>query len=247
MPGQTQNSSPSPAPRVLVVDGDADIAEVVSAILGDEGYAVETLSAQDHPSIAAAVGIHEPDCILLDGSGPSGFGDSWTEAAYLAARRRAVPTIMFSAHADAVAEANEGTSDRATAARFAAVVAKPFSVDALLDAVAEAVGRSEPFDHSPAGEHARTDELVSRLCAAGATDVRAGNRREWATFGSVHDEHIYQLYWWQRLGLYIVGRYDADARLETLGRYFELEAAIAAALPPAAVGADTGTSFGRDL
>ena len=232
MPEQTETAPPPTGPRVLLIDGDADVTEVVSAILGDEGYLVETMSARDHASIAAAVGVQEPDCILLDGSTGTGFGDSWTEAAYLAARRRAIPTIMFSAHGEAVAEARDGASERATAANFAAVVAKPFSVDELIEAVAHACGRSEPFDVTPAGERARTQELVRRLHAAGATDVRTGNRREWATFASSHDEHIYQLYWWQRLGLYIVGRYDEDARLETVGRHFELETAIAAALPP---------------
>jgi CheY-like chemotaxis protein len=231
VPEQTEISPTSTSLRVLLVDDDADIAEVVTAILGDEGYAVVTLAAKDHASIAAAVGVQEPDCVLLDGSAGSGFDDSWTEAAYLAARQRAVPTIMFSAHGEAVAEARDGASERATAARFAAVVAKPFSIDDLLEAVAHACGRSEPFDGTPAGERARTEELVRRLRAAGATDMRVGNRREWATFASMHDENIYQLYWWQRLGVYIVGRYDEEAHLEIVGRHFELDAAIAAALP----------------
>lgn len=227
------DTSPTPAGRVLVVDNDSDIAEVVTAILGDEGYAVATLTEKDHASIAAAVGEQEPDCILLDGSAETGFDDSWMEAAYLAARERAIPTIMFSAHSEAVAEARDRASQRAAAAHFAAVVPKPFSIDELVEAVAQACGRAEPFDATPAGERARTEELVRRLRAAGAVDVRTGNRREWATFISSHDEQIYQLYWWQRLGLYIVGRYDEDARLEIVGRHFELDAAIDAVLPAA--------------
>lgn len=220
--------------RVLVVDNDENIAELVAAILDDEGYAVTTLTQTDHDAIAEAVGRLEPDCILLDGagSGPE-FGGSWAEAAYYSNRARPVPTIMFTAHADAVHEARELGSKRAQAADFAAVVAKPFGLDELLAAVEKATGQSDRFDRSEGGERARTAELVTELEATGATDIRASNRREWATFVSPEDQRIYQLYWWQSLGRYVLGRYDDDARLELVGRYFERRAAIEAALSPA--------------
>jgi hypothetical protein len=39
-----------------------------------------------------------------------------------------------------------------------------------------------------------------------------------------------QLYWWQAEGAYLVGRYSADgARLELVGHYYGLDAAIRAA------------------
>lgn len=216
--------------HVVIADNDANVSEVVKAILTDEGYAVSTLEQTDHASIAAAVGKLEPDCILLDGAAESGFGGSWTEAAYLASRTRPVPAIMFTAHADAVQEAREEASERATAARFAAVVAKPFDLDELLDAVAYAAGKSERWDRSDAADGDRTARLAAELEAAGALDIRTSNRREWATFTSPTDARIYQLYWWQQLGRYVVGRYDPDARLEIVGQFFERHAAIAAAL-----------------
>ena len=44
-----------------------------------------------------------------------------------------------------------------------------------------------------------------------------------------------QLYWWQAAGAYLVARYMADgARLELVGHYFGLEAAIRAATAVAA-------------
>jgi CheY-like chemotaxis protein len=223
------STTPAP-PRVLIADNDLDVAELVEAILTDEGYEVRVVETTDHDTLAGAVGQVEPDCLLLDSTVGTGFGDSWAEAEYLARRARPVPTVMFTAHADAVLEARTGTSERATAAGFAAVLAKPFSLDELLDAVAAASGRSVPFDRSDEGERRRTDVLEEELRAGGAMDVRTSNRREWATFSSPTDQRIYQLYWWQRLGRYIVGRYDDEARLEIVGKYFERGAAIAAAL-----------------
>lgn len=218
--------------RVLLADNDASIVELVSAILTDEGYAVTALQDTDHASIAAAVGKIEPDCILLDGAGGPQFGGSWSAAAYLSQRARAVPTVMFTAHANAVAEARSRESERAARADFAAVIGKPFGLDELLDAVAMAAGRSERFDRSRDGERQRTAELMEALTAAGATDIRTSERREWATFVSPHDRRIYQLYWWQTLGRYVLGRYDEDARMELMGQFFERDAAIAAGLSP---------------
>ena len=66
--------------------------------------------------------------------------------------------------------------------------------------------------------------------AAGATDVRTSGRREWATFVSPHDDRIYQLYWWQTKGVYMIGRYDDDGRLEMIGEFLERSSAIVAAM-----------------
>jgi CheY-like chemotaxis protein len=214
--------------RVLVADNDPNISDLVQAILTDEGYEVDVVHETDHAAITAAVGRAEPDCVLLDGAEGPDYGGSWTEAAYLASRRRPVPTVMFSGHSAAINEALEGASERARAARFAAVIGKPVSIDALLEAVATATGDSVRFEHTDTAERRRTEELIEALHAAGAEDVRTSNRREWATFTSPRDNRIYQLYWWQRLGRYIVGRYDDDARLELIGHFFERNEAIAA-------------------
>lgn len=228
------NTSDDPL-RVLLVDNDEDITELVTAILNDEGYAVTAMDRTDHDSIAAVVGQLEPDCILLDSAEAPEFGGSWTQAAYLSARPRAVPVVMFTAHSESVREARTGTSDRARAAGFASIVAKPFALDDLLDAVASAAGRSTRFDRSEAADRDRTRALVEELNSAGATDIRTSERREWATFVSPRDDLIYQLYWWQRLGVYILGRYDDDARLERVGRFFERSSAIDAAIDESSI------------
>jgi CheY-like chemotaxis protein len=218
--------------RVLVVDHDQDIQDLVHALLTDEGYAVDALSNTDYESVAAAVGRLEPDCILLDDVPGTAYLDSWSAAASIAHRTRPVPTVMFSANASATREARDGTSERARAAEFADVLQKPFSLDELLECVASASGRSVRFDGSDAANDARTVELANELRAAGATDIRTSRRREWATFTSPEDDRIYQLYWWQGKGLYMVGRYDAEARLEMIGHHFERRSAIEAAISP---------------
>lgn len=216
---------------VLLVDDDADIADVVVAVLTDEDYLVDVLDDTSHESVMAAIGKLEPDCILLDGSAGPEYGSSWAEAAYLGARERPIPTIMFSAHARDIREAKEEESDRARAAEFSAILAKPFGLDDLLAAVAAACGRSEQFKQTSAGDRERTLKLARRLRDLGASDIRTSDRREWATFRPADGEAICQLYWWQRMGLYVTGRYQEDATLTSTGQFFELDAAIAATMP----------------
>lgn len=220
-------------PRVLVIDNDRDIAELMTAILSDEGYAVATLLETTHAAVAAAVGRQEPDCVLLDGWGEGPDG-TWTEAAYLAARERSIPTILFSADTGSIAEARESTSKRAVAADFTAILRKPFTLDELVKAVATACRQSVPFDASARADRARTAALAKRLAEVGATDVRTSARREWATFRSPDDDRLYQLYWWQLLGVYILGRYEPDARLRLVGKFLDRDAAIAAVIHEAA-------------
>jgi hypothetical protein len=89
-----------------------------------------------------------------------------------------------------------------------------------------------PFNHSERAEQSRTDELVAQLTAAGARDVRASARREWANFRNAAGEEM-QLYWWQAAGAYLVARYSADGgRLQLVGHYYALDAAIRAATVP---------------
>jgi DNA-binding response OmpR family regulator len=217
--------------QVLLIDDDGDVADVVAAILTDDGYSVSTLVDISHDSLFATVGKLEPDCILLDGSSQVEYGSSWADAAHLAARERAIPTIMFSAHSADVREARDAESARARAAHFAVVLGKPFHLDELLAAVATACDRAAPFNHSAEGDRGRTVALARRLAELGATDIRTSDQREWATFRPKDVDAVRQLYWWQRMGVYLVGSYDQEGALTRIGQFFDLEDAIAAAVP----------------
>lgn len=137
-----------PAGRVLVVDDDADIADLVEGFLSDEGYIVTTLHDRDLESVRAAVERLRPDCVLLDGAIPGVFGESWADAAWLAAMPAPVPVILFSADTQVTGEARINESTRSRAAHFSSVLPKPFDLDELARVVALAVGQS-PFRRQP--------------------------------------------------------------------------------------------------
>jgi DNA-binding response OmpR family regulator len=187
--------------HVLVIDSDQDIADIIYAVLSDAGYLVSVLASVDPDVIRTAVGQLEPDCVLLDGASPAGYGTSWIEAAWLRRRDRQVPVIMFTVDLPAGQEAREATSARSQAAGFHAVLNKLFDLDELLEVVASAVGRSVRFDPSAAAEAGRTERLRARLEAVGAQEIHLSTRREWANFKTA-DGTLVQLYWWQRDGVY---------------------------------------------
>jgi DNA-binding response OmpR family regulator len=216
--------------RVLLIDGDQDIADIVYAVLTDAGFLVSVLTHVHSDAIRVAVGQFEPDCVLLDGEGRADYGESWVDAVWLAGRSRPVPVVMFTADPRALREVREGTSPRSHLASFAAVLAKPFDLDELVDVVGRAVGHAVPFDPSSAAEGQRASRLKAKLEAAGAQDIHVSTRREWATFRTA-DGTAVQLYWWQRDGVYYVARYAASGgRLDQVGRFYDLDAAIALAM-----------------
>jgi CheY-like chemotaxis protein len=217
------------APQILVIDDDRDMGEVVTAVLGDEGYAVTVLGQISDETVRAAIGSLEPDCILLDGVEAAEYAEAWATAADVRHRQRPIPTVMFTAHRFDADEATQGTSPRAVEAGFSAVVRKPFHIDDLIATVRRAVESGVPFNHSQRAEQARTDALVARLTAAGATEVQPSSQREWANFRNAAGDQM-QLYWWQSAGAYLVARYSPNGhRMELIGHYYGLEAAIAAA------------------
>jgi CheY-like chemotaxis protein len=226
------SDSPSAPTRgsVLIVDDDFDIASLVEQLLADEGFSVSTLADRSPEAIQSAVGRLEPDCVLLDSAGPLGFGSSWQVAADLAVRGRRIPVIMCTAHQEATREAAARESARSQAAGFSAIVPKPFDVDVLVTAVAQAVGKAVPFDQSAQADQARTQALVDGLRHGGATELRAGTVREWVIFRAVSG-HLVQVFWAPQRGVYYVTRWAADgAVMEPLGHFANPEEAIARAL-----------------
>ena len=130
---------PAAAPgTVLVVDDDDDLGDVLRAIFTDAGYAAAVLPNARPAAVRAAVDHLEPACVLLDGEGSGEYGASWEVAAWMRARGRPVPAVMFTGDAGAVREARAGTSARSRLAGFAGVLSKPFDLDELLATVAQA-------------------------------------------------------------------------------------------------------------
>src|SRR5512134_110036 len=116
--------------RILVVDDEADIRELVQEILSEEGYTVET--AGTAAEARAACARQAPDLVLLDIWMPDTDGISllreWQQAQGLTA-----PVVMMSGH---------GTVETAVeATRLGAVdyVEKPLSLAKLLRTVQKAL------------------------------------------------------------------------------------------------------------
>lgn len=219
-------------PKILVVDDDRDMADVLQAMLTDEGYAASLIHDARGQAVRNAVTRLEPDCVLLDSSrtDPTGYGESWQTAAWVAAQAKHIPTIMMTGHSLAADEAHAATSKRARAAEFAAIVRKPFDIDEFLATLEMVVNTGADRRTAEAELAERIANLRLQLTAAGARRISTSSRRVWATFQGLGDELV-QIYWWERLSLYLVGRYSADgAKLEPLGQFTDLEAAVVLAL-----------------
>src|SRR5580658_9089491 len=119
--------------RVLIVDDDADGAEMLAELLTARGAIVQTASSG--PEALAIASRFVPDAFLLDIEMPHMDGYE------LARRLRMVPatagayTVAVTAHAAAT------DVDAALAAGFDAHVAKPIDGDALVVLLAAMVGR----------------------------------------------------------------------------------------------------------
>ena len=215
------------AKRVVIVDDDRDIAEVVQAILIDEGFLVSCLYEPDAAALSEAIDRLQPHCVLLDGGGSASYGVAWDVAKWLSTRPHPIPTVMFTGHLAERDEALLDESERARSAHFAATIPKPFDIDRLVAVVRRALG--EGVRQSDTVESSRLVGLLQRIRDAGAEEVRVSSSgREWAMFRPRSGEPLYKVYRWRAADVYFVGRYAADGtQLEPLGQFYDLDALIA--------------------
>ncbi len=119
---------------ILVVDDEADIRELVAAILEDEGYAVRT--AQDSDTALAAVRARKPSLLVLDIWMKGGGLDGLELLDVVKALDPDLPVIMISGHGNietAVSAIKRGAYD---------FVEKPFKSDRLTLMVTRALEAS---------------------------------------------------------------------------------------------------------
>lgn len=111
--------------RVLVVDDEADIRQVLVYVLVDEGYEVE--EASDGETALELIERRHPDIIILDMKMPA--MDGWEFARrYRERHGHRAPIIVLTAAQDA---ARRGTDISAES-----YVPKPFDLDVLVEQVA---------------------------------------------------------------------------------------------------------------
>ena len=115
---------------ILVVDDEADIRELVSGVLEDEGYHPRT--AGDADATLAALAERRPSLVLLDVWLQGSRLDGLALLAEIKRRDPTLPVIVFSGHGTidtAVAAVREGAAD---------FIEKPFESARLLHLVARA-------------------------------------------------------------------------------------------------------------
>ncbi len=118
-------------PRVLVIDDDDDVCEVLREALTDEGYAVATV-----PHGAAALELvkhHQPAVIILDLRMPIMDGWSFAEQ-YRRLAEPAASLILLSALKDL-----EESSKRIGASAF---IRKPFELDDVVAQIERCIAAS---------------------------------------------------------------------------------------------------------
>ncbi|GEC03778.1 DNA-binding response regulator [Streptomyces spinoverrucosus] len=140
--------------RVLVVDDDPTVAEVVSGYLDRAGYVVDR--AGDGPDALARAAAHWPDLVVLDLMLP---GMDGLEVCRRMRVRGPVPVIMLTARGD--------EDDRILGLEVGAddYVTKPFSPRELVLRVESVLRRTRPAPHS-----------TGTLSAAGLTVDPAARR-----------------------------------------------------------------------
>jgi two-component system nitrogen regulation response regulator NtrX len=110
--------------EVLVVDDEADIRELVSGVLEDEGYAVRT--AADSTQTLDAIEERRPSMVLLDVWLQGSKLDGLQLLQEIKRRDSTIPVLMISGHGNldtAVAAVREGAID---------FIEKPFEAERLI-------------------------------------------------------------------------------------------------------------------
>lgn len=113
--------------RILVVDDDEGIVEVVQIVLESEGYEVDT--CMNGEGLQHLTADNLPDLILLDVLLAGDDGRDICRSLKKNELTKNIPVIMLSAHSDASKVADVGGADD--------FLEKPFDVDVLIDIVAK--------------------------------------------------------------------------------------------------------------
>jgi DNA-binding response OmpR family regulator len=116
------------SPRVLVVEDEPDLRDIVKIVLEEDGC--EVLTASDGQAGLEQVLSWKPDLVLLDMGLPVMSGEEFVDA--MRAQMSRPPLLIVMSAAGTIV-------DRAARLGAIACVAKPFDLDELSSAVRQAV------------------------------------------------------------------------------------------------------------
>lgn len=115
--------------RVLIFDDDADILEVCSIVLGNNGFEVVTRKSCD--DILAKLDQYEPDVVLMDNKIPPMGGIMASQTIKASPDHAGMPVVFFSANQDVARLAKEAGADL--------YIEKPFDLDTLVAVLNKAI------------------------------------------------------------------------------------------------------------
>lgn len=122
--------------KVLVIDDDDELVEVVRQVLRDAGYSVATVR---HGAAALELTKHiAPDLILLDLSMPVMDGWSFVRQ-YRRTAKKGARIVLFTA--------NNAAADIARTLEADGYIVKPFAIDDLVATVARELPSHELQEH----------------------------------------------------------------------------------------------------
>ena len=118
---------------VLIVEDEAPLADLLAALLSEEGYRVVT--ARDGREGLARLAAERPDLVLSDIMMPRLDGIGLCQQMQADPAYQAIPLVFMSAAPRALL---------ADECRYAAFVAKPFDLDQVLDTVTRVLAGPGP-------------------------------------------------------------------------------------------------------
>jgi DNA-binding response OmpR family regulator len=108
--------------RILVIENDLNILELINIVLEDAGY--KTLTFQNQNNLFRHVVDFQPDAVILDIIKPTPEGTELCEQIKAAETTSHIPVIVLSTH-PRIEKVKEICADE--------VVHKPFNIDGLLE------------------------------------------------------------------------------------------------------------------
>ena len=145
-------STESSAPRLLVVDADADMLRLLSMRLQAANYRVSTAASAE--AALAQLEVERPQLVISDVRLPGRDGLALFDEVHR--RHPSLPVILLTAHGtipDAVEATRRGVFTYLT---------KPYDSKELLEKIAQALSLAAPAQASPHADEAWRAEIVSR-------------------------------------------------------------------------------------